>query len=129
MNKVFLIGRLTADPKQGQTPGNKVYTRFSLAVNRIGSEDVDFINVIAWEKKAEVLIKYATKGKQISIVGKIQTGSYDKDGVKHSTFEVVVDEIELLGSAQNSDSSSKNNRDSSIDRLREIDVDDDDMPF
>ena len=121
MNKVLLIGRLTADPKQGQTPGNKVYTRFSLAVNRYNSEEADFINVIAWEKTAEILVKYATKGRQIAITGRIQTGSYEKDGVKHHTFDVVAENVELLEAP-------KRDRDGSIDNLHEID-DDDDMPF
>ena len=122
MNKVFLIGRLTADPKQGQTPGNKVYTRFTLAVNRYNSEDADFINILAWEQKAEVLIKHATKGRQIALIGKIQTGSYEKNGVRHQTFEVVAENVEFI------DSVGKKYSDDSIDSLREID-DDDDMPF
>ena len=123
MNKVFLIGRLTADPKQGQALGSKVYTRFSLAVNRFGSDDADFINVVAWEKTAEVLIKYATKGRQIAIEGRIQTGSYEKDGVKRNTFDVVADRVEFV------DNAPKKHSDDSIDTLCEIDVDDDDMPF
>lgn len=126
MNKVFLIGRLTADPKQGQTPGNKVFTKFALAVNRFNSEEADFINIIAWEKTAEALIKYATKGRQIAVVGRIQTGTYEKDGVKRPTFDVIADSVEFIGGSQRSDNAP--NKDSNIDSLREVD-NDDDMPF
>ncbi|MCH5157462.1 MAG: single-stranded DNA-binding protein [Clostridiales bacterium] len=125
MNKVFLIGRLTADPKQGQTPGNKVYTRFALAVNRYNSEDADFINIIAWEKTAEVIIKYAAKGRQIAVTGHIQTGTYEKNGEKRPTFDVVAENVELLGAVINADRAHP--KDASIDDLEE--TDDDDMPF
>ena len=124
MNKVFLIGRLTADPKQGQTPGEKVYTRFTLAVDRIG-DGTDFINIVAWERIAETVVKFASKGRQIAVFGRIQTGTYEKNGEKRPTFDVVAIEVKLLGSAQSTNKAP--DKDASIDDLEEID--DDDMPF
>lgn len=127
MNKVFLIGRLTADPTAGNTQSGKEYARFTLAINRYGSDDADFINIVAWDKTAGSIVKYMSKGRQIAIFGHIKTDSYVKDGVKRPTFDVVAESIEFVGSAQISDNSPATKRDASIDDLKE--TDDDDMPF
>lgn len=71
--------------------------RFSLAVNRRGKDKgADFISCVAFGKTAEVLDKYVSKGHRIGIVGHIQTGSYEKDGHRVYTTDVVVDELEFL---------------------------------
>lgn len=130
MNKVILIGRLTADPQSGRTNSGKAYARFSLAVNRLGARDADitadFINIVAWDKQAETAAKYLLKGRQVAIVGHIQTGSYERDGVKRSTFDVVAENVEFIGNAQNNGTASA--KDASIDGLQEV-GEDDDMPF
>ena len=88
MNKVVLVGRLTAKPELRYTPQNTAYTRFTVAVNRSfanaeGKRDADFINVVAWRKQAETIAKYFDKGNLIALDGRLQTGSYDdKDGNK-----------------------------------------------
>lgn len=125
MNKVFLIGRLTANPQTGETNSGTNFARFSLAVNRYG-EGADFINILAWDKLANSAAKYLVKGKQVAIVGHIQTGTYEKDGVKRSTFDVVAENIEFIGNNQNSAGTSRGT--DTIDQLTECD-DDDDMPF
>ena len=84
MNKVVLVGRLTADPELRYTASNKAYTRFTIAVNRNyknedGESEADFISVVAWEKRAETICKYVKKGNRLGIAGKIQTGSYEKE--------------------------------------------------
>lgn len=122
MNKVVLLGRLTADPQCGTTSAGKHYARFTLAVNRFG-DGADFINILAWDKHAENVNKFCKKGKQIAIAGRIQTGKYERDGVTHTTFDVIVENLEFVGS-NNTDSHS----DASIDTLKEVD-EDDDMPF
>ena len=124
MNKVFLIGRPTADPKSGSTDSGKKYARFILAVNRYGSDDADFINVLAWDKTAETIAKYVAKGRQIAIFGRIQTGTYERNGEKRPTFDVVVTEVQFIGNAQTANEAPS--KDGSIDDLREVD---DDMPF
>lgn len=99
MNKVELIGRLTIKPELKYTNSNKAYTRFSLAVNRGYGENksTDFINCVAWEKRAETLANYTDKGHQLGIVGNIQTGQYtDKDGNNRKTTDVVVEEIHFI---------------------------------
>ena len=98
MNKVITMGRLTGDPKVSETTGGKKIARFTLALDRIG-EGADFPNFIAWEKKAEVIEKYFSKGSRIMVIGRIQTGSYtNRDGKKVYTTDVIVEEIEFMDS-------------------------------
>lgn len=104
MNRVELIGRITSKPELRYTNNNKAYTRFSLAINREytkddGSKEADFINIVAWDKRAEVICKYVQKGNRIGITGRIQTGSYDKeDGSKGYLTDVIADGMEFLES-------------------------------
>ena len=106
MNKVILLGRLTAKPELRYTQSNTPYTRFSVAVNRsVRNADgqwenkADFINVVAWQKNAENIAKFFDKGNMISIEGRIQNGSYDdKDGNKRYTTDVVVENFEFVES-------------------------------
>lgn len=102
MNKVILVGRLTAKPELS-SKDKLLYTRFSVAINRSyknadGTRDADFINVIAWGKNAENICTYLEKGSLISLVGSIMTGSYEKDGNKHYTFDVNLESFEFLES-------------------------------
>mgnify|MGYP000156624281 CR=1 FL=1 len=98
MNKVVLMGRLTADPEVRYTQGENpmAVARYTLAVNRRfkrnSEQEADFIRCIAFGKQAEFVEKYLKKAIQILIVGRIQTGSYTKDGVKVYTTDVVVEE-------------------------------------
>jgi len=96
MNKVFLSGNLTRDVEVRHTQSGKTYARTGIAVNRPFSKDaVDFFNLVAWDKTADFLGKYFKKGSRAIIEGRIQTDSYEKDGVKHTTFDVVVDNVEF----------------------------------
>ncbi len=104
MNKVVLLGRLTAKPELRYTAQNTAYTRFTVAVNRRvanqdGNRDADFITVVAWRRTAEIIAQYFDKGRQICIEGNIRTGSYDdKDGNKRYTTEVFVDNFDFVES-------------------------------
>ena len=115
MNKVVLVGRLTAKPELRYTPQNTAYTRFSVAVNRNftnadGKRDADFINVVAWRKQAETISKYFDKGNLIALEGRLQTGSYDdKDGNKRYTVDVALDNFEFVESKAAREQSSSNN--------------------
>lgn len=97
MNKVVLIGRLTRDPNvtysQGETP--LAIARYTLAVNRMKKDEADFISCVAFGKSGEFAEKYLHKGMKIAVTGRIQTGSYEKDGVKHYTTDVVVESHEF----------------------------------
>ena len=102
MNRVMLIGRLTAKPELRYTGSNLPFARFSVAVNRTfnnaqGERETDFINVVVWRKQAENVCNFLDKGSLVSVEGRIQTGSYDdKDGNKRYTMEVVADSVQFL---------------------------------
>ena len=104
MNKVVLVGRLTAKPELRYTASNTAFTRFSVAVNRNftnadGKREADFINVVAWRKQAETISKFFDKGNLIALEGRLQTGSYDdKDGNKRYTVDVALDNFEFVES-------------------------------
>ena len=102
MNKVILLGRLTAKPELRYTSSNTAFLRFTVAVNRNftsadGKREADFINVVAWRKQAETISKYFDKGNLIAIEGRLQTGSYDdRDGNKRYTMDVALDNFEFV---------------------------------
>ncbi len=101
MNNVVLIGRLTRDPDVRYTNSQLAIARFSVAINRVPGRDgqdrgADFPNVVVFGKQAENCERYLTKGKLVAIQGRIQTGSYEKDGRKVYTTEVVADRVEFL---------------------------------
>ena len=104
MNKVFLIGRLTRDPELRYTSSNLANMRCSLAVDRTYQREgeergTDFINIVAFGNRAETMKKYLTKGSQIAVDGRIQTGSYDgQDGKKVYTTDVIVENFQFLDS-------------------------------
>lgn len=100
MNKVILLGRLTKDPETRYTQStNTQVTSFTLAVNRrfVKQEEerqADFINIVSWNKTAEFVSKYFSKGQQVGVIGRIQTRNYDDEqGVKHYITEVIAEEV------------------------------------
>lgn len=95
MNRVIIVGRLTKDPEIRVTEAQKTIGRFTVAVNR-NKNEADYINCVAFDRRAELLEKYFHKGDRIGVFGSIKTGSYEKDGRRISTFDIVVDEIEFL---------------------------------
>lgn len=106
MNKVILIGRLTKDVDFRKGDNDKVSARFNLAVNRRfknvnGDTEADFPSCVAFGKTAEFINNYFKKGSAIAITGRIQTGSYEKDGAKVYTTDVFVDEAEFVESKGN----------------------------
>lgn len=103
MNHFVGIGRLTRDPEVRYTQSGKACTKFTLAIDRRkssdGNQQADFIPCVAWEKTAEVISQYCTKGKKIAVEGRIQTRSYDaNDGSKRYVTEVVVQSMEFCDS-------------------------------
>ena len=128
MNKVVLVGRLTKYPELRYAAGSGIPTsKFTVAVNRQGKKDeADFINCVAFNKTAETIAQYLTKGRQIAIAGHIQTGSYLKDdGAKVYTTDVVVETFDFI----DSNSSNRNNTSNSSMDDDFTPVDDGDMPF
>lgn len=134
MNKVFLIGRLTQDPQASTLDSGHSYCRFSIAVNRSYSRDgenrADFINIITWDSLAQNCVKYLVKGSQVAVTGSIQTGSYERDGIRRQTFDIRADQVEFLSRANSAPQQGQGSAAPSqpaLDELRE--VEDDDMPF
>ena len=105
LNRVVLIGRLTRDPDMRYTPSGVATVKIGLAVNRSftnaeGQREADFIDVVAWRKQAETAAQFLKKGRLIAIDGRLQTRTYEKDGVRHKVYEVVADQIRFLDSAK-----------------------------
>lgn len=107
MNKVILSGNLTRDPELRYTPNGKANTRVGIAVRRIfatknpdGTQtDVDFFNLVAWDKTAEFIQRYFAKGSRLIVEGRLQTYNYEgKDGTKKSGVDIIVDNVEFADS-------------------------------
>lgn len=98
MNKVILTGRLTAEPKVTYKDTLAI-AKYSIAVDRKAKkEGADFINCVSFGKQGEFVEKYLHKGTKIALTGRIQTGTYEKDGVKHYTTDIITEEIEFAES-------------------------------
>lgn len=104
MNKVILMGRLTSDPKMDWTRSedSKQYATYTLAVNRRfkrnGEQEADFINCVAWGAMAEFAEKFMKKGAMFAVEGRLNVRSWEKDGERHWTTTVVVENCYFTGS-------------------------------
>ncbi|MBR3666627.1 MAG: single-stranded DNA-binding protein [Ruminococcus sp.] len=106
MNKVILVGRLTADPELRQTQSGVASCRFTVAVDRrfadktTGERQADFISCTAWRQTAEFVSRYFNKGKLIAIEGSLRNNNYqdrNHPDVTHYTMDVQVDNVEFVG--------------------------------
>ena len=132
LNKVILMGRLTADPEHKQTTSGVSVTSFSLAVERSFSgkdkeRETDFITIVAWRQTADFICKYFAKGRMVALEGSIQTRRYeDRNGNKRTAVEVVADHVYFTGEKKESVDLSSFNPDD----FEEIDSGgDEDLPF
>lgn len=103
MNIFCGTGKLVKDADIRTTNGAEPMTiaRFTIAINRIKKDEADFISCVAFKKTAEIIEKYCHKGSSVGVTGHIQTGSYTKqDGTKVYTTDVIVDKLDLLGTAE-----------------------------
>lgn len=138
MNRVALSGRLTADPEIRYTQSGKAVASYRLAVDRPfksdGKQETDFINCVAWGKTGEFAANYLHKGTKIIVEGRIQTGSYEKDGVKHYTTDIVVERHEFCesksggSSGQSAPAAQASSYGSTSQTFADID-NDDELPF
>ena len=113
MNKVFLIGRLSRDPELRHTTSGMPVCQINVAISRPvsqGSEpQTDFINVVVWNRQAENVARYLSKGRQVAIEGRIQTRNYDNaEGKRTYVTEVIASNVEFLGSANDNNRASNN---------------------
>jgi len=105
VNKAILMGRLTRDPEVRYTSSNRAVCQFTVAVDRpftnqqTGQREADFINVVVWDKRAENVGKYMSKGRLVAVEGRIQTRNYDNnEGKRVYVTEVVADNVQFLES-------------------------------
>lgn len=104
-NKVILIGRLTRDLEMRYTPGGVAVARFTLAVDRRKLKDrekeSDFIDIIVWQKLAELCQRYIGKGRMVAVEGRLQIRSYDDNqGIRRKAAEVIAENVRFLDKAK-----------------------------
>jgi len=110
LNKIILIGRLTQEPELRYTPNGVAVARFTLAVNRSrankqGERETDFVDIVVWQKQAEVCANYLGKGRLVAVDGRLQIRSYDdSQGVRRKAAEVVAESVRFLDRAKESGS-------------------------
>jgi single-strand DNA-binding protein len=105
LNKVMIIGRLGRDPEMRYTPSGKPVTTFRIATSRSWNTaegerrtETEWFDVVAWGALAEICKQYLTKGQQVYVEGRLQTRHWDDaEGIKHSTTEIVANEMIMLG--------------------------------
>ncbi len=115
INKIILMGRLTADPELRMSQSNIPNIRFSIAVNRRftrqGEPQADFFSCVAFRSQAEFVSKYFKKGSPIIVFGSVQIDTWtDKNGVEHRTPNIMVDEVQF-GESKSSSSRNFDNAD------------------
>ena len=97
MNKVFLIGRITKNPELRRTQSGKSVVSFTLAIDNPRIKDsTDYPNCVAWERVADLINTYVTKGQRIAVSGRLTTRNYQSKGQKVYVTEVMVEEVEFL---------------------------------
>lgn len=103
LNKVFLMGNLTRDPEIRYTSSGDPVTSFGLAVNRVYTtqsgerkEDTCFVRVVVFGKQAETCSKYLSKGRLVLVQGRLQYRSWESEGKKRSTLDVIGEQVQFL---------------------------------
>lgn len=106
MNRLTIIGNLTADPQSHVAPNGKEVCNFTVAVNRRnrnrdaqnGQPDADFFRVAAWDQRGKSCQQYLSKGKKVCVVGPVSVSTYTaQDGTYRANMEVTANEVEFLG--------------------------------
>ena len=101
-NQVQFIGRLGKDPDLQVTSNGKPFTKFSLAVDQGKDKEAMWLNVTTWDTLAEIVEKYALKGMQVFVQGKLVLRSYDdKQGVKRQAVDIVATVVQILDKKPN----------------------------
>ena len=108
LNKIIIMGRLTADPELRRTGTGIAVTSFTLAVDRDysnkdgGEKETDFIDCVAWRNTGEFVAKHFAKGRMAIVSGRLQIRGYtDKDGIKRRVAEIIADTV-YFGDSKNS---------------------------
>ena len=144
-NKVIIAGNLTRDPELRYIPSGQAVTTLGVAINRTyvtgegeKKEEACFVNVVVWGKQAENCSEYLNKGRPVLVEGRLRSRSWEQDGVKRSTIEVVAQNVQFLGSPRGEGGSRERNptgagsQDSEETRIEPAEGEDksaDDIPF
>lgn len=102
VNRVVLVGRMTADPELRYTPSGTPVVNFRIAVDRpftnaAGERETDFVNIVAWRQRAEFAANYLAKGRLVAVDGRLQIRQWTtQDGQRRQTAEVVADQVRGL---------------------------------
>lgn len=94
MNSFIGIGNLTKEPEIRYTNNNLKVAQITIAINR--KEEADFIDCVAFDKKADIIEQYLHKGNKVAVEGRIQTNMYEKDGKKYKSMNILINNIEFL---------------------------------
>jgi len=136
LNKVMIIGHLGRDPEMRYTPSGRPVTTFTVATSRSWNtvdgarhQETEWFNVVAWGNLAEICKQYLTKGQQVYIEGRLQTRHWeDKEGNKHSSIEIVANEMMMLGDRRDSNNAEKHSGESA-EEPEPPSADEDEFPF
>lgn len=135
LNKVMIIGHLGRDPEMRYTPSGRPVTTFTVAVSRTWNSadgerhsETEWFSVVAWGNLAEICKQYLTKGQQVYIEGRLQTRRWDdKEGAKHTSVEIVANEMMMLGDRRDAANSHAQEADAAP--LDETAANEDEFPF
>lgn len=128
LNKVMIIGNLGRDPEMRYTPSGRPVTTFSVATSRSWNTsegekrvETEWFNVVAWSSLAEICKQHLSKGQQVYVEGRLQTRHWDDaEGNKHTSVEIVANEMIILGERRDATESSTSDADT---------VEEDEFPF
>ncbi|MFC1789305.1 single-stranded DNA-binding protein [Thermodesulfobacteriota bacterium] len=139
INKVIIVGRLGSDPEVRYTPDGTAVANFSIATSDEWTdkatnekrERTEWHRIVAWRRLGEICGEYLSKGRQVYVEGKLQTRSWEKDGVTRYTTEIVASDVQFLGSKEpgNAYKSSDPSEPSQYSKPAAADGQDDDIPF
>ncbi len=134
LNKVFLIGNLTRDPELRYVPSGTPVATFGLAVNRRyvmqngdKKDEVCFVRVVVFGKQAESCSQYLSKGRLVFVEGRLQYRSWEQDGQKRNSLDVVADRVQFLGAPKQG----SHDQEETVDAVKEEEevTKDDEIPF
>lgn len=134
MQRIYLIGNLTADPVLRATQNGTSVCQFTLAVNRRfpgpdGQKITDFFRVVTWKTQAENCAKYLAKGRKCAAIGELQARTYEaKDGTTRLSLDVSADEVEFL-SPKDEQKPAEPRQMTPADPEKFDDISSDDLPF
>ena len=135
VNKVILVGNLGADPEVKDVNGSKV-ANFRIATSETYTDkqgtkqtNTEWHSIVAWRNLAEIIEKYVKKGSQVYVEGKLQTRSWEKDGVKHYSTEILISTLKMLGGKREDSNHHSDNNEVPMPPANDLEPNPEDLPF